>query len=245
MSTWAPWLADDLRGSGLTVVEHSGWKTRGHGGFTDLRGAVWHHDASARGDSPGVPAYMLRNWNTAAAQLWVERHGIWHVLAAGVAWHAGRVLPGKLDNWTSLGIETDHTTGEDWPADQLASLRFGTAVILDRLRKPPASGLAFHKTICSPRGRKTDPDGLDLGTERRNVGALMARKPLVLNHTQGSEDHMTNDQLAQVLGAIGSLTAEEQASRNEVGRPTAEHPSTVQDRLIRLERALKTGGEQL
>ena len=167
--TRAPWLGDVLRAAGLTVVEHAGWRARGHGDFTDLRAVVWHHDASAPGDSPGVPAFMLKNWDKAAAQLWVSRDGTWHVLASGVAYHAGKVLPGKPSNHYSLGVETDHTTGEDWPPALLRSLRLGTAAILGRLGVAPDPGLEFHKTICSPKGRKSDPDGLDLTAERAGL----------------------------------------------------------------------------
>lgn len=176
---WATWLADVLRAAGVDVVEHDGWQIRGHGGFPNLTHVTWHHDASPAGDSPGVCAYMLSNWDHAAAQLWVSRQGVWHVLAAGVAYHAGRVLPGKPGNRQSLGVETDHGTGEDWPDCQLNSLRLGTHAILARLGTDAARGLEFHKTVCDPPGRKTDPDGLDLAEERARVDAkhLMPTRP--------------------------------------------------------------------
>jgi hypothetical protein len=175
---FATWLPEVLTRAGLTVRALEGWRSRGHyGGFSGLRAVVWHHDASARGDSPGVPAFMLGNWDEAAAQLWVDRAGGWHVLAAGPAYHAGRVLPGKPDNHTSLGVETDHTTGEDWPEAQLVSLRTGTCAILARLGTDAAHGLEFHRTVCAPKGRKTDPDGLDLADERRRVDALSGSVP--------------------------------------------------------------------
>jgi hypothetical protein len=170
--SYATWLPDVLRDAGLKVVEHGGWRTRGHGGFADLAAVVWHHDGSPRGNSPGVPSYMIRNWGAAGAQLWVARDGTWHVIASGVAYHAGRVRPGMPTNRTSLGVETDHTTGEAWPPALLASLRVGTAAILRRINRG-SDALHFHKTICSPVGRKTDPDGLDLGPERARVGALL------------------------------------------------------------------------
>lgn len=176
MITRALWLPDVLRDANLKVVEHDGWKSRGHGDFLDLRAVVWHHDASAVGDSPGVPAYMLRNWNRAGAQLWVSRQGVWHVLASGVAYHAGNVLAGKPSNRYSLGVETDHTTGEDWPAELLYSLRIGTAAILHRLDVPAQSGLEFHRTICAPKGRKSDPDGLHLDLERALVGQIRSTR---------------------------------------------------------------------
>jgi hypothetical protein len=173
--THATWLPDVLRDAGLTVKTYDGWKGRG-GGFTDLRSVVWHHDASPPGDSPGVPAYMIREIDAGrpGGQLWVDRQGVWHVIAAGKVSHAGKVRRGMPGNSNSLGVETDHTTGERWPAGQLTSLRRGTAAILRRLGTD-ASGLHMHKTVCDPPGRKTDPDGLDLHTERGRVAVLMAQ----------------------------------------------------------------------
>jgi hypothetical protein len=133
------------------------------------RAVVWHHDASPAGDSPGVPAYLAANWQTASAQCWVDRYGVWHLIGAGRAPHAGAVLPGKPGNSTSIGVETDHTTGEPWPAPQLNALRRGTRAILTHLRVQPDPGLEFHRTICAPPGRKSDPHGLDLAAERAAV----------------------------------------------------------------------------
>ncbi len=207
--TTAPWLVDVLRGAGLQVVEHDGWQQRGHGGFTSKRiDVVWHHDASAKGDSPGVPAYMLRNWNTAGAQLWVDRRGVWYVLAAGVAYHAGRTLPGKPGNRQSLGVETDHTTGEDWPPALLASLRLGTAAILART----GGELHMHKTICAPVGRKTDPDGLELAAERLAVRALRAG-----THLQEDDMPLTDDDATLVARKVWQL------AQPTPGVPLSEH----------------------
>lgn len=169
----ADWLGGVLHDAGLRIVEHDGWRQRGHGDFTDLRAVVWHHDASPVGPSPGVPGFMLRNWETASANCWVALDGTWHLLAAGVAYHAGRVLPGKPGNKQSIGVETDHTTGEAWSGVFLLdSLRRGTAAILAHLDEDD-DGLEFHKTICLPPGRKTDPDGLSLTEERRAVCLLL------------------------------------------------------------------------
>ena len=173
--TRADWLPDVLRDARCPVKTHGGWVTRGRD-FTDLCAVVWHHDASPSGDSPGVPAYMLREQaaGRAWAQLWVDRTGGWHVLGSGVAFHAGRVLAGMPSNGNSLGVETDHTTGETWPACQLDSLRRGSAAIIARLGRTEAA-LHFHKSICDPPGRKSDPDGLALTPERARISVLLSR----------------------------------------------------------------------
>lgn len=204
--THATWLPAVLRDAGLTVKTYPGWERRGEG-FDGLRAVVWHHDASPVGDSPGVPAYMIRQIDAgkAGAQLWVDRRGGWHIVAAGSVGHAGRVRPGMPGNGQSLGVETDHTTGEAWPNAQLVSLRRGTAAILRRLGRD-SYGLHFHKSICDPVGRKSDPDGLDLHAERGRVAVLTTR----LTPTTSGDDDMTpaqEEKLDRVLAFLDALTA--------------------------------------
>lgn len=173
----ALWLPRVLRAAGIEVVEHPGWRERGlgsHRPFT-VDYIVWHHDASPAGDSPGVPGYMIRNFERAGAQVWVDRRGRWHLVASGRAAHAGSTR-NHVKNENSLGIETDHTTNEDWPPALLNSLRVGTAAILNYIGQTSTKGLHFHKSICAPRGRKIDPAGLNLHTERTRVGAERLRQ---------------------------------------------------------------------
>jgi hypothetical protein len=170
------WLPGTLRSAGLRVVETPGWTNRSHGALPDNIKVVWHHDASPPGDSPGALNWMISNWDTSSANIWLDRYGTWHLVGTGVSWHAGRVLPGMPDNFSSIGIETDHTTAENWPLAQIDSLRKGTAAIF-RKQAVDSSWLHFHKTICSPPGRKSDPDGLTLGPERAKVAALISGKP--------------------------------------------------------------------
>lgn len=175
--TYATWLPDVLRSAGVNLLAYPGWETAssmyGSGNragplTTDQPGVVWHHDASPPGDSPGALSWMrqmLAKPGQATANVWVDRYGTWHIIAAGITWHAG-----TTHNMTHLGIETDHTTGEDWPDALLSSLRRGTAAILRHVGRD-ATGMTMHKTILP--GAKTDPDGLDLAPERAAVQALI------------------------------------------------------------------------
>ena len=170
------WVVPVLQSVGIRVVTHKGWLTRGlttAQRFTPTH-VVWHHDASAKGDSPGVPQYMIDNFASAGAQIWVDRYGTWHIIASGRAAHAGKVVKGKPGNHDSIGIETDHTVNEVWPEALLLSLRKGTAAILKHMKEGPSS-LEFHKTIAP--GRKIDPDGLDLTQERQRVAAFWQETP--------------------------------------------------------------------
>ncbi len=117
---------------------------------------------------------MISNWNNASANAWVDYDGKWWFVGAGVAWHAGAVLPGMPGNYDAIGIDPTKRRARTWSPALLSSLRRGTAAIM-RAMKQPASDLHFHKTICSPVGRKSDPSGLDLASERNTVRALMGR----------------------------------------------------------------------
>ena len=191
------WAADVLRAAltphGYNVIEHDGWTHAGNGELVSLDAFVWHHDASASGYSPGMADYIRRQVDAGkpGAQMWVALPGDWHLLASGLTYHAGEVIAGKPDNKHSAGIETDHTTGEDIGLFLLDSLRIGTAALLNHLQRGPDVGLEFHKTICRPRGRKPDPHGLDLSTERAAVTALMKLKETDMPFSKEERDSIT------------------------------------------------------
>lgn len=161
---------DVLRAAGIKVkvLPSVEWLTNGP--LLDCN-PVWHHDASPPGDSPGVPEFMIRNYKRAGAQVWINRGGVWHFISYGMAYHAGEVNDRRFSNPRSVGIETDLTVGETPTPALLESLRAGTAAVL-RHEGKTADHLGFHKTICVPRGRKSDPWGLTLGDE----AALIARR---------------------------------------------------------------------
>lgn len=167
-----------LRAAGVKVQEHNSWRTnRPLGSLPDRPKIVWHHDASPVGPSPGALDWIISSYNSkqASAQIWVGYDGTWHFVGSGVAWHTGDVLPGMPGNYEAVGVETDETTGETWSKALLGSLRIGTAAIARAEGYDPETWLHFHKTICRPKGRKSDPEGLDLASERRTVRELMQR----------------------------------------------------------------------
>ena len=183
---WLPDLVKVLRDAGVPVKgmkytrgRYAGksWKQVGWNGIglTQLRGIMWHHDASPFGDSPGALDWCMYSDLAPCASIWVDRYGKWFVYAAGLANHAGvgssPLAPSNTGNQYYLGIETDHNTGEKWPKAQVDSLRKGTAALMKHYNLDPKVALEFHKTY-SP-GRKNDPDGLNLGVERRRTARLM------------------------------------------------------------------------
>jgi hypothetical protein len=196
-----------LQAAGVRVVVHPevGWL--GHGALRD-HNIVWHHDASPPGDSPGALRWMKSNFKVSSAQIWVDRYGTWHFISYGIAWHAGRVNDNRFDNYRSVGIETDHTTGEEWPSALLASLRKGTAVVL-RHEGKGVDSLAFHKTICVPPGRKSDPDGLSLSVERNAVQAYVNNEAHF--DVVGEEDELNQTEKNQLKTVYDFITEQERA----------------------------------
>lgn len=186
MSVWLTDLADILRSAGVEVQEMKytrgpyegrSWKHVGFNGqgLTEFRGVMLHHDASPPGDSPGALVWCMYMEIAPAAAIWVDRRGKWFLYAAGLSNHAGvgssALAPNSTGNQYYLGIETDHTTGERWPKAQLDSIRRGIAAIMKAYNLDPKVALEFHKTYAP--GRKDDPDGLDLRTERRRIARLI------------------------------------------------------------------------
>ncbi len=125
----------------------------------------------------------------------------YHVIASGRCAHAGDVLPGMPSNYDSAGVETDHTTGEQWHPQILLSLRVGTAAIFAHWNVS-ARALHFHKTICNPPGRKVDPAGLDIATERAKVAAIMRTPSPKPAKTRGKNIDPLVKSLRDALGKV-------------------------------------------
>jgi hypothetical protein len=154
------------------------WKQVGWNGlgYRELRGIMWHHDASPAGDSPGALDWCMYSELAPCAAIWIDRKGKWFVYASGQTNHAGvgssALAPNSTGNQVYLGIETDMgAPGEAWPKPLLDSLRKGTAVLMKHYGLDPKVALEFHKTYAP--NRKNDPAHLDLGRERRRVARLM------------------------------------------------------------------------
>lgn len=103
------------------------------------------------------------------------------------AWHAGvSSLDGVDDvNDFSVGIETEHRPGQDWPAAQLAAIAALCRDLMARYQIPPAR-VVSHRAIAP--GRKFDPSDAPLGPEpafRAWVDATLGR-PAPTSYTADS-----------------------------------------------------------
>lgn len=161
-------LADILRAAGLNVTEVDGWKTRAHGPLTAVRGIVCHHTAGpATGDYPSLP--IVRDGRPGLpgplAQLGLGRSGTWFTIAAGLSYHAGVVLqPDIFSNEYAIGVEAEGIgipptdSGHIyWPEVQWQSYVRGVRALKEAFNVP-TKYVQGHKEVCSPPGRKIDPN---------------------------------------------------------------------------------------
>ncbi|MFE5290217.1 N-acetylmuramoyl-L-alanine amidase [Nocardia sp. NPDC056611] len=173
------WLADVLRAEGLNVIEHEGWRDRGHGDFGDLRGVICHHTAGGGTSDWKIVQYGRPDLEGPLAQLVLERDGTFRVIAAGVCWHAGRGSwsdwPTNNANYHTIGIEAvSRGDGSDWTDVQIDAYKRGVAAILRRIGRN-ADDCAAHREYSSEG--KIDPAGIDMGDFRRDVQAFIDRRP--------------------------------------------------------------------
>lgn len=167
----ALWLADVLRGAGLTVVEQPGWQTKGKE-LDAIEGLVCHHTASPPTSTLATNLYVVTNGNAVApgpiAQVMLWRNGTFYVIASGKANHAGaggpwgwlpKSPPGQLStaNARTIGIEAVNSgVGEPWGAEMVAAYEIGAAAILRHLGAGVDRMLTHHEWAPT---RKIDPAG--------------------------------------------------------------------------------------
>lgn len=162
----ALWLADVLRGAGLEVVETAGWQARGRDFATDPLGIMAHHTASPTASTLATNLHVVTNGNSVApgpiAQAMLWRDGVWYIIAAGRANHAGKGslpwLPGvDTGNQYLMSVEAvNNGVGELWAPAMVASYEVGTAAILRRLGLGAECATTHAEYAPS---RKIDPAG--------------------------------------------------------------------------------------
>jgi hypothetical protein len=174
-------LADVLRSAGLKVMEEPGWKTRGHGQMAGVLTITCHHTANGGtiGNSPSLRVVKEGRPGLSGplSQLFLARDGTWHVVAAGVSYHAGVSRENRFTNKWAVGIEAEAKgvpgTASDWPKVQVDSYARGCAALVKRYQLSVAD-VRGHKETCDPPGRKSDPS-FDMAAFRRQVGAELVK----------------------------------------------------------------------
>lgn len=172
------WLADALRGAGLTVVEHAGWRTRSVSGSWSPTFGIVHATAAPASQSDTVQIRIVRDGRSdldgPIANACVDRAGRWHVLAGGrcnttLAGTAGPYA-GKGNSF-ALGVEAcNDNRSEPWSPTQYSAYVRGWAAIAKRMGWGP-DRLRGHKEHTP--GHKTDPT-FNMATFRADVARVLA-----------------------------------------------------------------------
>ncbi len=169
------WAAQVLTEANLTVVEEDGWTTRGKEFSSGPLGVILHHDASKAGSVPEHPTVIIDGRSDLPgplAQFYLDRNGVWHVVASGKANHAGSGYYNGIHagNSSLLGVEAaNNGTDEPWPEGQLRSYVVGVAAILCKLGAPSLMAIG-HKEWAPTR--KIDPS-FDMDVFRAFVKIVM------------------------------------------------------------------------
>lgn len=172
------WLPNVLRAAGLKVIEYPGWETRGHGDLKEVKFILCHHTASKIGTSVKAVVDLIANGRPdlkgPLSQLFLSKDGTFHVIAAGLGYHAGAGSWQGIGtgNSSSIGIEADNNgIGEPWPEVQVNAYARGCAAILKHIKAKPIM-CAGHKEYALPAGRKIDPS-FDMNAFRQRVASFM------------------------------------------------------------------------
>jgi hypothetical protein len=174
------WLPDVLQAAGLTVAELPGWRTRGRGPMSPVKGVMCHHTACglhAKGNEPSLGTVEHGRPDLAGplAQLLLGREGTYFIVAAGRCNHAGAGIWQRIKTGNSsfIGIEAENAglAGDPWPAVQMDAYKRGAAAILKHIGAEPIMCVG-HKEYALPHGRKNDPD-FDMSAFRADVQKLM------------------------------------------------------------------------
>jgi len=173
---WLLDLPDACRSGGLDVDVYDGWETRSRssGGYDDLLGVGYHHDASSTTssemsgcdwgwkNSDDRPIGCMRLWRN--GHLIVGAAGATNTMGKGapLTTSTGKVVPQDRGNQNLIAIEAaNNGVGEPWPAVQVDAYIALVAALCDWYGFDPLWDIWGHFDYCAPScpGRKIDAAG--------------------------------------------------------------------------------------
>jgi N-acetylmuramoyl-L-alanine amidase len=172
---WLLDLPDACAAGGLDVTLYDGWETRSRssGGYDDLLGVGYHHDASsASSDDGSSDDYgWLYAEDKPIGCMRLHRDGTLVVGAAGATNTMGKggpltcskgTVPQDRGNQTLIAIEAaNNGVGEPWPQVQLDAYIALVGALCWWYDLDPQRDVYSHFQYCQPStpGRKIDPAG--------------------------------------------------------------------------------------
>lgn len=160
------WLADVIRAGGMTVVEYTGWKTRGSEEYGNVFGIIVHHTASNPNSKPADEARIIAITGTERSdppisELMLDREGVVWVLASGRATGVITGTAGPLKGYSDrnvLQIEACNSGSEGWTTKQYNAYVQLCAILVAHQATGytvPVEKVVGHKE--HQPGLKTDP----------------------------------------------------------------------------------------
>lgn len=201
MSKLTPALIQQIRASGLKVVEIDGWQDRGRPASTGTfspHGVLWHHTGSADAnpkstlDDLAYAKWLAKDGRSdlppPLCHFSLGRDGTVYVIAAGRANHAGVAkasgpMPAGDGNVMYIGVECQNSGTEGWSKTQYEAM-VTLGGVLGRYLGTPSSCQRGHKET-SVTG-KWDPGALDMDRFRLDISHALAatRKAPTMNAVQ-------------------------------------------------------------
>ena len=170
MTLWLTDLADVLRGRGLDVVEIDGWETRSYPkwpGYEVMPNTVMVHHTASKATVANDLNYILTMSLAPICNLYLDRGGVFHVVAAGRSvtngeghdWWGGGT-PDNMMNHHAISIEAANDgVGEPWPLVQTNAYVTGCAALCNGYSIPVDHVRAHWEWTT----RKIDPAGHPVG----------------------------------------------------------------------------------
>lgn len=183
-------VAGRLRACGLTVVEVTGWQSRGRGAMAPACHVQHHTAGSRRGGNTAslrICTFGRPGLANALCTWYVARDGTVYLVAAGLAYHAGKGgWRGVSGNGRAVGTEAENDgIGEPWSA---ASRRAQQAIAAECSAEfgYPVVMVPDHKEWRP--GDKIDRTDIDPDQDRASIAALIAGGPTAPTVAQLEED---------------------------------------------------------
>jgi hypothetical protein len=247
-------MADVLSAAGLDVLEVDGWETRARksGGYATGRPwcVMWHHTASNATPASDI-SYIINADTAPISNLYLDRTGTIHVIAAGATNTNGKGGPQKFSRGTvpldcmneyAVSIEAANTgVGEPWPQVQIDAFFAASIALTNWLGLEPTdisshAGWTTRKidpaTAAAVQGPWRPASVNTSGTwsldDLRHEAARRAAKTPAPHPPPSSEDHMYLATLADgTVVVVGSAVRPVSGDEIGPGGPFANLPRYV------------------
>lgn len=177
--------------TGYPVV--AAWSSHNAGTMGTIYGPMLHHTGSAKSKADYVTLKVVRDGRpgleNSLCMYGLGKSGTIYLINDKISWHAGvGSWQGTTDgNGHFAGIEAESSGANgDWTAEQLDCYpKLVASILLETGRD--TNWMPMHKEWALPKGRKSDPSGLDTVNFKKQVQKYLAN-PGSLGVPGGGED---------------------------------------------------------